>query len=65
MLQRDPPKTKQLAGQANSRRDAWLARHAAEAIVVWDRQDPWLARLVRSYQDHLGDDVWILEPGET
>jgi hypothetical protein len=64
VLQRDAPKTKQLAGQASSRRDAWLARHAAEAIVVWDRQDPWLARLVRSYQDHLGDDVWILDPGE-
>jgi ribonuclease HI len=64
VLQHDAPKTKQLAGQASSRRDAWLARHAAEAIVVWDRQDPWLARLVRSYQDHLGDDVWILDPNE-
>jgi hypothetical protein len=64
VLQREAPKTKQLAGQASARRDAWLARHAAEAIVVWNRADPWLARLVRSYQDHLGDDVWILDPGE-
>jgi ribonuclease HI len=64
VLQRDAPKTKQLAGQAAARRDAWLARHAAEAIVVWNREEPWLARLVRSYQDHLGDDVWILDPAE-
>src|SRR4029079_10372256 len=28
VLQRDAPKTKQLAGQASSRRDAWLARNA-------------------------------------
>jgi ribonuclease HI len=34
VLQRVPPKTRQLAGQAASRRDAWLARHAAEAVVV-------------------------------
>jgi ribonuclease HI len=64
VLQREAPKTKQLAGQAGARRDAWLARHAAEAIVVWNRTDPWLARVVRSYQDHLGDDVWILDPAE-
>lgn len=57
------PATKQRAGAAIGRRDAWLARTAAEAIVVWDGEDPDVGRLVRSYQDHLGElDVWVLPP---
>ncbi len=59
-----PPATKQRAGAALGRRDAWLARNAAEAIVVWDGADPDVGRLVRSYRDHLGElEVWVLEPG--
>ena len=43
--------------------DAWLGRHGAEAIVVWDGEDPAVGRTVRSLQDHLGEDeVWVLEP---
>jgi ribonuclease HI len=62
-LQRKKPDTKQSAGGALARRDAWLARHADEAIVVWDGKDPAIGRTVRSLQDHLGDeDVWIVEP---
>jgi uncharacterized phage-like protein YoqJ len=62
-LQRKKPDTKQSAGGALARRDAWLARHADEAIVVWDGKDPAIGRNVRSLQDHLGDeDVWIVEP---
>ena len=57
------PTTKQRAGAAIGRRDAWLARNAAEAIVVWDGEDPDVRRLVRSYRDHLGElDVWVLPP---
>jgi len=58
------PATKSQAGAALGRRDAWLARNAAEAIVVWDGDDPDVGRLVRSYRDHLGEpEVWVLEPG--
>ncbi|MEX2659831.1 MAG: ribonuclease H [Acidimicrobiales bacterium] len=57
------PSTKQRAGAALGRRDAWLARNADEAIVVWDRDDRDVGRLVRSYEDHLGEtEVWVVEP---
>jgi uncharacterized phage-like protein YoqJ len=63
-LQRKAPTSKQQVGGALARRDAWLARNAAEAVVVWDREDAAIGKLVRSLEDHLGDDVWILDPNE-
>ncbi len=62
LISRETPATKQDAGRAMARRDAWLARHAAEAIAVWDGREEFTGRLVRSFEDHLGDDVWILDP---
>ena len=63
VLQGKPPATKQLAGAALRRRDAWLGRHAREAIAVWDGADPGVGRAVRALQDSLGeDDVWIVPP---
>lgn len=57
------PATKQRAGAALGRRDAWLARRASEAVVVWDGVDPDVGRLVRSFEDHLGEaEVWVVEP---
>ena len=64
LLQRKVPESKQKAGAALARRDAWLARNAAAALLVWDRSDDVLGRLARSLEDHLGDDVWILDPTE-
>jgi ribonuclease HI/uncharacterized phage-like protein YoqJ len=61
-LEKKVPDSKQKAGAALARRDAWLARHADEAVLVWDRSDSTLGRLYRSLTDHLGEDVWILEP---
>ncbi len=64
ILERKAPDTKQRAGAALSRRDAWLARAVDEALVVWDGQDPFVGRRVRSLQDHLGEEeVWVLDPG--
>lgn len=58
------PATTQRAGAALGRRDAWLARNAQEALVVWDGADAEVGRLVRAYEDHLGEDeVWVVEPG--
>lgn len=62
LLQKKVPASKQQAGAALARRDAWLARNAAEAILVWDGEDAALGRLFRSLEDHLGDDVWVLDP---
>ncbi|MFP3906149.1 MAG: ribonuclease H [Acidimicrobiales bacterium] len=61
-LERKIPDTTQAAGASLARRDAWLARNVASAILVWDRQDPSLSRLASSLEDHLGDEVWYLEP---
>jgi ribonuclease HI/uncharacterized phage-like protein YoqJ len=63
LLQAKAPISKQAAGGALARRDAWLARHAHEALVVWDGEDAAVARLVRSLRDHLGEEeVWVVEP---
>jgi len=57
------PATKQLAGAALRRRDAWMARHAAEAIVIWNGDDATIGRTVRALQDTLGEDeVWVIPP---
>jgi len=64
LTQKRPPESKAKAASALQRRDAWLARHAKEAVLVWDEQDELLGKLHRSLEDHLGDDVWIVNPTE-
>jgi ribonuclease HI/uncharacterized phage-like protein YoqJ len=63
LLERAVPDSKPKFGAALARRDAWLARHADEALVVWDGNDPALGKLVRTLEEKLGEDVWIIEPG--
>jgi uncharacterized phage-like protein YoqJ len=55
-LESKEPATKQLAGAAIGRRDAWLARNVDAALVVWDQEDDAVGRQVRSLEDHLGQD---------
>ena len=63
-LQGKSPSSKQQARAALGRRDAWLTRHAVEALVVWDHEDADVGRVVRSLVDALGEeDVWVIEPG--
>jgi ribonuclease HI/uncharacterized phage-like protein YoqJ len=62
LLERAVPDSKPKFGAALARRDGWLAKHADEAVVVWDGQDPALGKLVRTLEDKLGDDVWIIDP---
>jgi ribonuclease HI len=59
-LEKKEPATKQLAGAAIGRRDAWLARQVDSAIVVWDHEDDDVGKLVRSLEDHLGPDQVLL-----
>jgi ribonuclease HI len=62
-LESKAPATKQLAGAALGRRDAWLAKQVDSAVVVWDQEDDDVGRLVRSLEDHLGpDQVLQLHP---
>lgn len=63
VLQAKAPESRQLAGASLRRRDAWLARHAQEAIAVWDGEEPAVGRSVRALQDALGEEeVWIVSP---
>ena len=62
LLERAVPDSKPKFGAALARRDGWLAKVADEAIVVWDGQDPTLGKLVRTLEEKLGDDVWIVDP---
>jgi len=63
LLQGRKPTSRVQAGAALSRRDAWLARNADEAVAVWDGEDGALGKLVRSLRDHLGEeDVWVVAP---
>jgi ribonuclease HI/uncharacterized phage-like protein YoqJ len=63
VLSSKAPATKALAGAALRRRDAWLARHAHEALAVWDGTDAGVGRAVRALQDALGEEsVWIVTP---
>ena len=63
VLSAKAPATKQLAGAALRRRDAWLAGHAHEALAVWDGQDAGVGRAVRALQDALGEEaVWVVTP---
>lgn len=64
-LQTVQPDSTAKAAAAFKRRDAWLARHADEAVVVWDGEDSLVGRLVRSLQDELGEEeVWVVSPAE-
>jgi ribonuclease HI/uncharacterized phage-like protein YoqJ len=62
LLERTVPDSKPKFGAALARRDAWLAKQADEALVVWDGKDPALGKLVRTLEEKLGDDVWLVEP---
>jgi uncharacterized phage-like protein YoqJ len=62
-LEAKEPPTKQLAGAAIGRRDAWLARNVDAAVVVWDQEDELVGRQVRTLEDHLGaDQVLFVAP---
>ncbi len=61
LQQKNPADTKAARG-ALARRDAWFARNAHEALVVWDNRDDEVGRVVRSMQDAFGEmDVWVVE----
>jgi len=47
---------------ALGRRNDWLARHAVDALVVWDSQEDATAKLLKSLENRLGSDpVQLIE----
>lgn len=64
VLRRAAPEDSAAAAAALGRRDTGIARRAAEAILVWDGRDERLGRLHRTLTDHLGDDVWLVDPAD-
>jgi ribonuclease HI len=60
---RKGPTTKQQAGAGLARRNDWLARHAAGALVVWDGRDESTGRQVKALEGRLGsENVQLVEP---
>jgi len=62
VLSASKPATKQAAGQAIGRRDAWLIGQADSAVVVWDGKDRVLGDSVKALERRLPDDVWVVPP---
>jgi uncharacterized phage-like protein YoqJ len=63
LLQGRKPTSRVQAGAALSRRDAWLARNADEALAVWNGEDAAIGKQVKSFRDQLGEeDVWVVPP---
>lgn len=63
-LQSKVPDSTASARGALDRRDAWFARNAHEAVVVWDGDDDETAQLVKRLEGALGDEVWVVDPRE-
>jgi ribonuclease HI len=64
-LQNTTPDSNAKVAAAFKRRDAWLARHADEAVVVWDDIDSLVGKQIRSLRDELGEEeVWVVYPAE-
>jgi ribonuclease HI/uncharacterized phage-like protein YoqJ len=58
------PATKQAAGVAIGKRNAWLIAHADAALVVWDGTDRSLRDDVRALERRIPDDVWVVSPDD-
>jgi uncharacterized phage-like protein YoqJ len=56
------PTSKQTAGAALRKRNAWLIAHADIALVVSDGKDRTLRDDVRALERKIPDDVWIIDP---
>ncbi len=64
-IQKRPPENKQKAGAAHGQRDGWLRKHADQAIVIWNRSEGPVARMVKGLETDLGEEnVWIIDPNE-
>lgn len=63
-LEKKTPDTTAKVAAALRRRDAWMAQHLDEAVLVWDGRDKALEKLHKSLTDRMGDEVWVVDPTE-
>ncbi len=64
VLAKSEPDSSAKAGAAMRKRDAWLAKAADEALIVWDGSDARVGKTVQAFETALGDDVWVVDPSE-
>ena len=64
VLSAKKPDSKQAAGMAIGKRNAWLAAHADAALVVWDGTDRAIRDDVRALERRIPDDVWVVPPND-
>lgn len=62
VLEKQEPLDKLEFAATMTRRDAWLARVADEALLVWDEVDERFAKLHKGLDDHLGPNLVVLHP---
>ena len=62
VLSPSKPATKQAAGIAIGKRNAWLAANADAALVVWNGTDRALRDDVKALERTIPDAVWIIAP---
>jgi len=60
-LERSRPPDGEGKRAAMARRDGWLRGAASSAVVLISGADPEAERLVRRFEEVLGDEVWFLE----
>ena len=61
-LEKKQPADREGFAKSMARRDAWLARAADEAILVWDEVDPRFVRLHKDLDAQLGEALVVLHP---
>ena len=61
-LEKKVPGDDRAAGQALDRRNGWLRKVASEAVVVWDRRNARVGKVVTALEQVFPDEVWIVEP---
>ena len=61
-LEKKVPGDDRAAGQSLDRRNGWLRKVASEAVVVWDRRNARVGKVVTALEQIFPDEVWIVEP---
>jgi len=62
VLDKTVPGSSAQVAKAFAKRDRWLQSEADEAVVVWDGSHKSIEKQLRSFEQALGDDVWVLRP---
>jgi hypothetical protein len=58
------PTSRHQAGLGLARKDAWVVRRLATAVLVWDGRDETFRAVHRDLQAHLGPALTVIDPGD-